>query len=150
MANLLVNQIVLLSCMLLVKCEIIYIKESEESFCPYLDACLTLPQFTGNSNEHIQLNTTLILMPGSHYLNKVLSVTNISLFEIETLDSYNITEQNGSVHIICDSEAYFEFLFCDSVHLTQVTFIDCGGNIVSHVSTFSHRVQLNIDWAKYH
>ena len=133
----LLNQIVLLYCILLVKCEIFHIKESEESFCPYLDTCLTLAQFTDSSNEYIQWNTTLILMPGTHYLNEVFSVTNVGRFEILALDYYNTSEQeNGSVHIVCNSEAFFEFLLCDSVHFTQVTFIDCGGNIVSIVGTF--------------
>ena len=138
MANSLLNQIVLLYCMLLVKCETFHIKGSEESFCPYLDTCLTLAQFTDNSNEYIQWNTTLNLMPGSHYLNEVLSVTNVSRFEILALDYYNTSEhQNGSVHIVCNSEAFFEFLLCDSVHFTRVTLINCGGNIVSNVGTFS-------------
>ena len=72
----LLNQIVLLYCILLVKCEIFHIKESEESFCPYLDTCLTLAQFTDSSNEYIQWNTILILMPGTHYLNEVVSSEN--------------------------------------------------------------------------
>ena len=138
MANRLLNQIVLLYCVLLVKCEVFHIKESEESFCPYLDTCLTLAQFTDNSNEYIQWNTTLILMPGTHYLNEVLSVTNIWRFEIVALDYYNSSEQrNGSVLLVCNSEAFFEFLLCDSVHFTQVTFIDCGGNVVNDVDMFS-------------
>ena len=138
MENSLLNQIVLLYCMLLVKCEIFHIKESEESFYPYLDTCLILAQFTDNSNEYIQWNTTLILLPGTHYLNEVLSVTNVSRFEILALDYYSTFEQeNGSVHIVCNSEAFFEFLLCDSVHFTQVTFINCGGSIVSNVGTFS-------------
>ena len=103
MENSLLNRIVLLYCILLGKCEIFHIKESEESFCPYLDTCLTLAQFTDNSDEYIQWNTTLILMPGTHYLNEVLSVTNASQFEVLALDYYNTSEQeNGSVHIICN------------------------------------------------
>ena len=135
MANSQAVQIILLYCILQVKCDIIYIRESEQSFCPHLGSCLTLTQFTDDSELHIQTNTTVILMPGSHHLNQVLSVTNVSLFEMVAID--NATDQNENVRIVCNSMAYFEFTLCDIVHVKHITFINCGGNRASNVGTFS-------------
>ena len=128
------NQIVLLYFVSLVKCDILYIKESELSFCSVVHTCLTLAQFTDSSKMHIQWNTTLVLMPGQHNLSKVLSVTDVGQFELVALDFDNSSE---SVHITCNSKAYFEFKLCDNVHIKQIIFIGCGGNRVENVGEFS-------------
>ena len=137
MAYSLTNKIVIFYCMLLVKCEIFYIKESKQSFCPYSTSCLTLAQFSANPKMYIQQNTSLILTSGRHYLNKVLSVKNVNLFELVALDLDNTTDQSESVHIICNSKAYLQFMLCDCVHIKQVTLIGCGGSRVDSVDRFS-------------
>ena len=58
-----------------------YIKPTPDTTCP-AEPCLTLSEYAQQSHQYITSNTTLLFLPGVHFLSINFIVENISNFEI--------------------------------------------------------------------
>ena len=83
----------------LMSCKIHYIVPSQSDCNPsYADSCLTLSKFTDNSTNYINSNTTLFFVGGNHDLDKAVSVSNIAVFSmlsINDVDSNTVVSCGG-------------------------------------------------------
>ena len=89
--------------------------------------CLTLSQFAANMNQYLHSNTTLVFLPGTHYLSKV----NLTLSNVV---NFLMMSQKSIAQIKCttnESHIYFSELQC--IYISNLEFIECGGNQVKHV-----------------
>ena len=94
--------------------------------CPGL--CLTLSQFAMNSSFYLDSNTTLIFLPGMHYLNTVLSISN--------MDNFVMQSQNSTAYIACVNCSNITFSNSFYIQIVNLEFTGCGGNEVKHVAEF--------------
>ena len=109
--------------------EVYYIKTDPTDFC-IVQPCLTLSQFAANLSHHLHSNTTLVFLPGTHYLSKV----NLTL---SYMDNFVLKSKNSTAQIVCaanDSHIYFSH--SRYILITNLEFIGCGGNQVQHVENF--------------
>ena len=92
--------------------------------------CLTLSQFAANMSQYLHSNTTLVFLPGTHYLSKVnLTLSNVVNFSMKSEKSIaQIKCTTNEPHI------YFSELQC--IYISNLEFIGCGGNQVKHVERF--------------
>ena len=111
-----------------VSCEIYQITSMSGDPCP-LEPCLTLSQFTNQSDSYLNDNTTLIFQPGNHSLNTVLSVSNITMLSMHTSSSITV--------ILCNGLGRFDLSSIPVVHVRNITFISCPGNKVESVHHFT-------------
>ena len=92
--------------------------------------CLTLSQFAANMSQYLHSNTTLVFLPGTHYLSKVnLTLSNVVNFSMKS--------EKSIAQIKCtknESHIYFSELQC--IYISNLEFIGCGGNQVKHVERF--------------
>ena len=103
------------------------IKSSSEDSCPR-KPCLTLSQFIDKSDSYIVDNTTLILQPGNHSLESVLSVSNISKLSLHG---------TSNTVIMCHGSGRFELSNTPFICISTLTFIGCPGNSVDSVHQFT-------------
>ena len=90
--------------------------------------CLTLSQFATNSSHYVYSNTTLIFLPGTHYLYAGLIVSNVDNFVMEP--------GNSTALIMCKNYSNIYFNHSYYIQITNLEFIGCGGNRVKHVVEF--------------
>ena len=92
--------------------------------------CLTLSQFAANTSQYLHSNTTLVFLPGTHYLSKVnltlSNVVNVAMKAENSLPQINCTT----------NESYINFSDLQCMHISNLEFIGCGGNLVKHVEKF--------------
>ena len=96
----------------------ILIVPSTNSSCPGEitgEPCLTIQQYVSNLSP--SRNTTLELQPGIHNAGTQLSVSNIVSFTMHG---------NGEVTFNCRQQ--FIFRHVDIIHLSGITFVNCGGH----------------------
>ena len=107
--------------------EVYQIKSSSDDSCPR-EPCLTLSQFIDKSDSYIVDNTTLILQPGNHSLESVLSVSNISMLYLHG---------TSNTVIMCHGSGRFELSNTPFICISTLTFIGCPGNSVDSVHQFT-------------
>ena len=96
-----------------------------------IQPCLTLSQFATNLSRYLHSNTTstLVFLPGTHHLSNV----NLTLSHME---NFLMKSENLTAKIKCTSDSNFHFSQTQSIHITNLEFIGCGGNQVNHVEEF--------------
>ena len=90
--------------------------------------CVTLSQFATDIIHYVRPNSTLVLLPGRHYLTINLTVSN--------LDNFSMTSENTTAQIICKDYLHIFFNSSKRIHITNLEFIGCGGNLVENVQEF--------------
>ena len=80
--------------------------------------CLTLSQFAANSGHYLKSNTTLVFLPGRHYLTVKLTVSGI--------DSFSMNSEILPTQIVCRNYSHFFFNCSQYIHITNMEFIGCG------------------------
>ena len=108
--------------------EVYYIKTTSTDLCT-VQPCLTLSQFAANLSRYLHSNTTLVFLPGTHYLSKV----NLTL---SNLDNFAMKSENSIAQIKCTSYSHICFSQSQCMRITNLEFIGCGGNQVKHVGNF--------------
>ena len=101
------------------------------NLCP--TPCLTLTQFVTNSRHLLNPDVILVFSPGIHSLHGILKVSNLSTFSMIS-DSKNATAQ-----IRCASYAQMIFNWSQTILITNLEFVGCGGNQVMNVDEFMVR-----------
>ena len=91
--------------------------------------CLTLSQFAANLSYYLHSNTTLVFLPGTHYLRKV----NLTLSNVE---DFMMKSGSSTAQIKCTNDSSMYFSQSQCIHITNLEFIGCGGNQVRHVEEF--------------
>ena len=95
--------------------------------CP--GQCLTLSQFVANTSHLLDLNITLLFLPGTHYLNStVLNISNLDYFAMQS--------ENSTAHIVCEDYSSIYFSHSHYIEITNLEFIGCGDNQVVCVVEF--------------
>ena len=94
------------------------------------EPCLTLSQFAAHLSHYLNYsNTTLVFLPGTHYLSKVnLTLSNVGNFAMKS--------ENSRAHIKCTNDSHIHFSQSLRIHITNLEFIGCGGNQVKHLQEF--------------
>ena len=108
--------------------EVYYITANSADLCT-MQPCLTLSQFAANSSHSLHSNTTLVFLPGTHHLSNV----NLTLSNV---DNFVMKSDNSTAQIKCTSDSAMHFYQSESIHITNLEFIGCGGNQVRHVKEF--------------
>ena len=90
-----------------------------------LGPCLTLSQFAKNSSYLLYPNTTLVFLPGTHYLNTALILLNVHNFVMWS--------ENCSAHIVCVNYSNINFSHSNNIEITNLEFIGCGNQIIGAV-----------------
>ena len=92
--------------------------------------CLTLSQFAANSSHYLHSgNTTLVFLPGTHYLSNVNLV-------LSNRDNFVLKSENSTTQIKCTIDSHIYFTQSRCIRITNLEFIGCGGNQVEHVEKF--------------
>ena len=87
---------------------------------------LTLSQFAAYSDDFLHLNTTLVFLPGTHYLTGSLTISN--------LVNFSMTSQSTTAHLVCTKYSdNIHFSHSQYIHMANLKFIGCGGNLVDNV-----------------
>ena len=107
--------------------EVYYITAKSADPCT-VQPCLTLSQFAANLSHSLHSNTTLVFLPGTHHLN--LTLSNVDNFAMKSENS------TATAEIKCTSDSIMHFYQSQSIHITNLEFIGCGGNQVRHVEKF--------------
>ena len=109
-----------------------YITPSPNVSCPQEESCLTLSQFAANSSSYHETNISLLFLPGSHSLDRELSLTYVDIFSM-TKDA----QENETVFIECTSQSgRFDINETTFASIRGLHFIGCGGNTVTQVDQF--------------
>lgn len=90
----------------------------------------TLSTFAATSSPFLNLETTLILHSGVHYLNLDLFISRVSSFH---MIPHSLSSR---VKVICTNSAKLEFYYTDIVNISGVDFIGCAKNRVRSVKQF--------------
>ena len=79
--------------------------------------------FQPNSQNII---TELVLYPGNHTLCSMLVMANVNQLWL-----YSNTSHFSDMNIVCiDRTARFEFTNITRIHISDVNFLGCGGNVI--------------------
>ena len=108
--------------------EVYYITINSTDLCT-VQPCLTLSQFAANLSLYIHSNTTLVFLPGTHYLSSV----NLTLSNV---DNFVMKSENSVAQIKCTNDSSMYFSQSQHIHITNLAFIGCGGNQVRQVEKF--------------
>ena len=91
---------------------------------------MTLPEFATNLSQYLSSNTSLVFLPGIHYLSVNISIININNFSL-TSDHESI-----GIQIVCRNYSHILFNNSQYVSISYLEFIGCGGNQVKQVEEF--------------
>ena len=106
---------------------VFYTTPSQSKNCQ-IRGCITLPEFVTNHEFQSESNTTIILLPGRHSLNRNLTFSN--LFNVKMLSS------ESTASVVCESSSFINFENIERVTIQNVHFVGCGGNLVKNVDDF--------------
>ena len=109
-----------------------YITTNSTDLCTVqLEPCLTLSQFATDSTHYLHSNTTLVFLPGIHYLSKI----NLTLSNV---DSFVMMSKNSTTQILikCTNDSHIHFYQSQCIHIINLEFIGCGANQVKHIENF--------------
>ena len=117
-------------------CNVYYIVPTDSEPC-FVDPCLTLSQFAGNLTnfkpDYIHSNITLFIVGGSHDLDKRISLSNVKVFSM-----LSINDSVVSSVIACSTDtAHFSLTYSNLVHVHGIEFVGCNGNIFKMVGQAS-------------
>ena len=107
----------------------VYHISADHDLCT-VQSCLTLTQFAGNLNHYLSDsgNTTLIFLPGEHYLNAInLTLSDVDYFVMQS------EAENSTAQIKCTNDSRIHFSQLQFIRITNLEFIGCGGNQVKRV-----------------
>ena len=100
-----------------------------EKVCP--EPCMTLNQLVSNITNFNSQNVTLFLLPGKH---------NLSVdFEVVSMTHFIMTTLNSTAQIYCKNSTSFVVKNSQSIEISNVEFLGCGGNEFNNV----YEVSLN-------
>ena len=108
--------------------EVYYITTNSSDLCT-VQPCLTLSQYATNSSHYFQSNATLVFLPGTHHLRNV----NLTLSNVE---NFTMKSENSRAQIKCTNGSSMHFSQSQSIYITDLKFIGCGGNQVTQVKEF--------------
>ena len=97
---------------------IYYLIPSPTTQCPVGESCFTLSMLATSTNSHIDSNTTLIFLAGSHTLDLHLSVSG-NIFLALSASSSNTTI------ITCEKNATLKFVNIAQIQIKNLNFIRC-------------------------
>ena len=106
--------------------EVYYIVTGTSTGLCIVQPCLTLSQFAADLSHYLHSNTTLIFLPGTHYLSTV----NLTLSNV---DNFVMKSENSTAQIKCTRDLHIHFSESQCIHISNLEFIGCGGNQVKHV-----------------
>ena len=113
-------------------CEQYYIIPSNDVECP-VEVCLTLSEISSGVSTYTEGNKTIFtLHPGNHSLDKQLSISNISEFQM-------VSNESSTTSILCKSSARMEILDISIVLISGLKFIGCGDSSISRVDNVTIR-----------
>ena len=124
----------------LIECEVHYITPLSSDPCPE-ETCLTLSQFAANATNFLDSNTTLLLLPGNHTLDKNFAVTNLESFEV--LSNFTTAEPmirsrvNLDTKITCSGLSMINFNTIVQLYIGGIEFVRCGGIRINSVNNFT-------------
>lgn len=102
--------------------EMYYIKPSQNFTC-LQQSCLTLSELAASSST----NASIFFLPGNHYLDRELVLRNAN--------NISLTKMVESAFITCRSQsARVDISHTDTVLISGLHFMGCGGNTVTHVN----------------
>ena len=135
-------QLAILACLMLLRiceygeCEQVYIIPLPESPCPALQLpCYTLMEYINSTTLCQSSNVALIFVPGNHILGTDFSVTNKTCFSMSTAAYYNYNA-SLSCTVTCINSSRMELSSIDTVLVSGLSFMKCGGNIARNVDHF--------------
>ena len=102
------------------------IKYTQNQPCSGMHTCVTLLELAALSPS-MDVNTTLMMLPGNHSLIANLSFSNLINF---TIFSESLTK------ITCESSVFLSFDNIEWVFIQNIFFVGCGGNLVRNVDNF--------------
>ena len=91
-------------------------------------SCLTLSEFAVDSSRHFDPNTTLIFLPGMHSLQINISISDA--------DSLTLQSENVCPSVTCENDSFMSFNSIELIHIKNMKFIGCGGNVFESVRQF--------------
>ena len=110
--------------------EVYYITVNSNDLCTVQPHCLTLSQFAANSSRYLHSdNTTLIFLSGTHHLSNV----NLTL---SNMKNFTMKSENSAALIKCTNDSSMHFSQSQSIYITDLKFIGCGGNQITQVKEF--------------
>ena len=108
--------------------EVYYITDKSADPCT-VQPCLILSQFAANLSHYLHSNTTLVFLPGTHYLSEdSLTLSNV--------DKFVMKSENSIAQIKCKSYSRMHFGCSQRIHITNLEFVGCGGNQVQDIKEF--------------
>ena len=94
---------------------------SQNGSCLEFETCITLTQFASYSTTFLEMNTTLILLPGNHSLDSSISLGNLEEFQLQSTDNYH-------TEITCAESAHLSLYQMNRVIISGVKLDGCGGS----------------------
>ena len=120
------------------ECEQVYIIPSPDSSCPTLQLpCYTLMEYINSTTLCQSSNVTLIFVPGNHILGTDFSITNKTCFSMSTAACYNYNA-SLSCTVTCINSSRMDLSSIDTVLVSGLSFMKCGGNIAIEMSIISY------------
>ena len=90
-----------------------------------VQTCLTLSQIAANLSRLLHRNTTLVFLPGTHYLSSIdLTFSDFDNFVMKS-------ENSIAAQIKCTSYSRIHFHQSQSIHISNLEFIGCRRSLVS-------------------
>ena len=113
--------------------EITYSITADHDLCTVTvpQPCLSLSQFAANANGYLHSNTTLVFLPGTHYLGSILTVSSVEYFSMHT---GSLTSESV-VQVVC-TNTLFRFTHSQRIDITSIEFVGCASNQIEHVTEF--------------
>ena len=108
--------------------EVYHIKTNSTSADLCTAPCLTFSEFAISLSNYLYSNTTLVFLPGTHYL-----IVNVS---ISNTGSFSMTSESITPQTVCKSYQHIHFKHSWYIGISNLEFIGCGGNQVKSMDKF--------------
>ena len=119
-----------------------YIKPIHDTQCP-AEPCISLIQFAQEAQYSITSNTTLILLPGNHYLSSNIKISNFTSFTMLGYPTLQFSLEVMS-RIICMTPSSLAFENISTLKISNMGMYSCGVNS-SNSSAFRISSVLHFD-----
>ena len=112
----------------------LYVTPDTHTDCPG-QPCKILAQYVQNTHEYFKNDTTMLFLPGQHYLNFSIAIKLDNFTMIGNFTSIGKTSSNWSVSKIeCkQNSSGFAFFNASRIHIENITFAHCSHNLTSRV-----------------
>ena len=102
-----------------------YVKPTPDTPCPG-KPCRTLSQYVADQYfKNLPVNTTMEFLPGSHTLEKTISIKTLTWLTLHGDSSFS---PEGTSSIVCTWPAGFVFTGITELHISALAFFACGHN----------------------